>query len=73
MATEVLVDELERIGTAAGLVWQYLHERGPATLSRLARDVDVPRDVVMQAVGWLAREGKITFNEGARSKQIMLT
>lgn len=73
MATDILAEEIERIGTAAGLIWRYLNEQGPVTLSRLARELDEPRDIVMQGVGWLAREGKITFFEGARSKQIMLT
>ena len=35
-------------------------------------DLDVPRDLVMQGVGWLAREGKIEFQEGPRSKLVSL-
>jgi hypothetical protein len=62
----------ETIGDAAGQVWHYLHEHGPTSLSRLVKEVDVPRDVVMQAVGWLAREHKLTIDEESRSKIVSL-
>ncbi len=73
MATDVLSHQVDSIGTVAGLVWGHLDENGPVTLSKLAREVDAPRDLVMQGVGWLAREGKIEFQEGSRSKTIALT
>jgi len=72
VTTELARNEVEEIGIVAGLVWHYLAESNPVTLSRLARDLNMPRDLVMQAVGWLAREGKIAFHEGPRSKLISL-
>ena len=75
MATDLLTHHVESIGNCAGLVWQYLNEMNGSdavTLSKLAREVDAPRDLVMQGVGWLAREGKVTFEEGHRSKVIAL-
>jgi hypothetical protein len=54
------------------MIWNYLEGNGPVTLSKLAKDIDAPRDVVMQGVGWLAREGKIRFDETPRSKVIAL-
>ena len=73
MKSEVLNLRVESIGQMAGNVWSYLDQHGPVTLSKLARELDVPRDLVMQAVGWLGREGKITFQQGGRSKMISLT
>ena len=73
MATDMLTQGVDCVGTVAGLVWRYLDENGPVTLSKLARDIDVPRDLVMQGVGWLAREEKVTFHEGPRSKHVALT
>lgn len=64
--------DVESVGTVAGQVWTYLKDHGPVTLSKLAREIEVPRDLVMQGVGWLAREGKIRFHEGPRSKTISL-
>lgn len=72
MLAELSPNEIESIGTIAGIVWRYLDEHGPVTLSKLARDVDAPRDLVMQGVGWLAREEKIVFEKGPRSKRVSL-
>ncbi len=70
--TEVLPHQVDSIGIVAGLVWEYLHQKGPVTLSKLAREIDAPRDMVMQGVGWLAREEKIKFQPGDKSKLILL-
>ncbi|HET6327121.1 MAG TPA: winged helix-turn-helix domain-containing protein [Planctomycetaceae bacterium] len=72
MAAEIFSHQVESVGAVAGQVWHYLNENGPVTLSKLAREIEAPRDLVMQGVGWLAREGKIAFNEGPRSKTISL-
>jgi len=72
MTTESVAHESTDIGAVAGLIWNYLDMNGAVTLSKLAKDIDAPRDVVMQGVGWLAREGKIRFDETPRSKVIVL-
>ena len=72
MGTEIAAHRIECIGDVAGQVWHYLDAQGPVTLSKLARDVDAPRDLVMQGVGWLAREGKVVFLKGSRSKRVAL-
>lgn len=71
-AQDTLSYEVDGIGTVSGAVWEYLTENQPVTLSKLARDIDAPRDLVMQGVGWLAREGKIQFEKGPRSKLVSL-
>ena len=63
---------LDQIGETAGLVWHYLNENGSRTLTQLAKDIDAPRDVVMQAIGWLAREDQIVIEEEARKKLVVL-
>lgn len=72
MATASSISALEQIGETAGLVWHYLHETGPVSVTKLVKDVDAPRDVVMQALGWLAREDKLAIDETARSKTVSL-
>jgi hypothetical protein len=72
MATEMVGNEISKIGAAAGMVWQYLDQNGAVTLSKLAKEIDASRDQVMQGIGWLAREGKIRFDETSRSKVISL-
>lgn len=72
MDTPIVPHEIESVGTVAGLVWGYLHEHGPVTLSKLAREIPAPRDMVMQGVGWLAREEKVHFQPGDDSKLLAL-
>jgi predicted ArsR family transcriptional regulator len=72
MMTESQQD-VANIGVTAGMIWHYLHVHGPVTLSKLSKELEIPRDTVMQGVGWLAREGKIRFDETPRSKVIALT
>ena len=60
-----------QIGEAAGAVYQVLLAQGPITAAKLVKEVGLPRDLVMQAVGWLAREDKIFVDDG-RTKKIAL-
>ena len=48
------------IGLCAGEVWRYLdaHE-GHVSLGTLFSEIDVPRETLLMAVGWLAREGYV--------------
>jgi hypothetical protein len=69
----VVGSEISKIGTAAGLVWQHLYQSGPVALSKLVKEIDAPRDQIMQGIGWLAREGKIRIDENSRSKVIALS
>jgi hypothetical protein len=62
---------IAQIGETAGEVWRALSEKGPLTTSRLVKEIDAPRDVVMQAIGWLAREDKIDIEEG-RTRTVTL-
>ena len=72
MATVLTENCAEQIGAAAGLVWQTLDVEGPMSLAKLTRTVDAPRDMVMQAIGWLAREDKLSIEEGARGRVVSL-
>jgi hypothetical protein len=72
MATMTTTCLTTHIGETAGLVWRALTDRGPMSLTRLVKAVDAPRDVVMQAVGWLAREDKIDLEETSRGRIITL-
>jgi len=62
---------VDQIGDTAGLLWHQLHENGPRTLTQLAKDIDAPRDVIMQAIGWLAREDKVAIEEEGRTKKVV--
>lgn len=63
---------IEQIGKTAGAVWKALADNGPTSLTNLIKAVGEPRDTVMQAVGWLAREDKINIVEERRTRTVSL-
>ena len=63
---------VEQIGECAGAVWKLLSERGPMSAAKIVKELDAPRDLVLQAVGWLAREDKLTIDTDSRAKLISL-
>ncbi|MBS0208411.1 MAG: winged helix-turn-helix domain-containing protein [Planctomycetes bacterium] len=60
MAT-VVEPTVAQIGETAGAVWHMLAEQGPLSTAKIVKQLDLPRDVVMLAIGWLAREDKINI------------
>jgi hypothetical protein len=71
-ATSAGTSCLGQIGETAGTVWNSLSEHGAMSLAKLVERVGGNRDVVMQAIGWLAREGKIEIVETKRGRIISL-
>lgn len=53
------------IGLCAGEVWRHLdkHE-GKASLKGLFSGIDAPKETILMAVGWLAREGYVLTEGG---------
>lgn len=72
MATVESNSLIDQIGETAGKVWHTLLQHGELTMTKLAKEVDAPRDRVMQAVGWLARENKVRVEDQTRRKIISL-
>ena len=72
METLMMGGAVQQIGEAAGTAWRALDENGPLSLAKLVEHVGGNRDVVMQAVGWLAREGKIEIAETKRGRIVSL-
>lgn len=63
---------VDLIGEVAGQVWHNLSRTESTSFTQLTKQVDAPRDLVMQAIGWLAREGKISITENGRSRSVSL-
>ncbi|MEQ8789718.1 MAG: winged helix-turn-helix domain-containing protein [Pirellulaceae bacterium] len=61
-----------QIGEVAGQIWHTLEDEGPKSVSKLVKSIDAPRDTVMQALGWLAREDKIDIDETNRGRVVSL-
>ena len=72
MATAAPVSCVAHIGDTAGVIWTTLSQSGPLSTAKLVKAVGEPRDTVMQALGWLAREEKIWIDEEGRSRIVSL-
>ena len=65
-------DSVTHIGEVAGDVWKTLDQNGPLSMAKLVKAIGKPRDTVMQALGWLAREEKILIEEEGRKRLVSL-
>ena len=61
------------IGEVAGEIWKVLGEKGKATIIQLPRIISAKTHIVYQALGWLAREDKITYTSTNKTTTISLT
>jgi hypothetical protein len=55
----------QKIGEAAGLVWETLKSKNEIGLTELPRVLKLKTDITYQALGWLAREDKIHYRAKA--------
>ena len=51
-----------KIGEMAGRVWKTLGEKDEVAVSRLPQILKEKGEIVYQALGWLAKEGKVDFH-----------
>jgi hypothetical protein len=52
-----------KIGEMAGRVWKTLGEKEEVVVSRLPQILKEKGEIVYQALGWLAKEGKVDFHK----------
>ncbi|MBN1852771.1 MAG: winged helix-turn-helix domain-containing protein [Pirellulales bacterium] len=62
----------DQIGKTAGIIWLKLEEEGGLSLAALKKEVQAPSDLVLAAIGWLAREDKLEFVSSGRSVTVSL-
>ncbi len=51
----------EKVIEAAGKTWRFLGQHGETNVGALAKALKEKDEVVLQAIGWLAREDKIGY------------
>src|SRR5271154_6717518 len=51
----------EKVIEVAGKAWRFLGQNGQTNVSQLAKSLKEKDEVVLQALGWLAREDKIDY------------
>jgi len=60
------------IGTAAGVVWNYLDKNGESSVSKMIKETKLEAKVAQRALGWLANEDKLTIVIKGRTETIAL-
>lgn len=60
------------IGAAAGKVWSFLNESGPASATKIAEGAELDKNAVQRALGWLAREGKLSLERKGKNELFSL-
>lgn len=53
--------EKKNIGSNAGIIWNYLYQRGKSSIRELGEHTNLSSLNLGLAIGWLARENKIQF------------
>ena len=51
------------IGETAGKVWSFLDKHGAANLTQIKKGLKGNADLILQAMGWLAREDKLLIEK----------
>ena len=54
---------IQSIGETAGKVWEFLNEKGESNIIQLMQGVEADAGLILQAIGWLAREDKIRIEK----------
>jgi len=62
----------EEIGHTAGELWSYLSNNSAQTLAAIRKSIDASPDLILAALGWLAREDKLEFSNSGRTLKVSL-
>ncbi len=62
----------QKIDGNSGLIWKYLNSRRGATIREIRKDCKLTERDTYAALGWLAREGKLAFNEVKNECEVVL-
>jgi len=62
----------EKIGTSAGKIWRILQKSDEVAISKLPKMLKESDTITYQALGWLAREGKIEYRSESRMTFVSL-
>ena len=54
---------IQSIGETAGKVWIFLNQKGEANIIELMQGVEADAGLILQAIGWLAREDKLRIEK----------
>ena len=62
----------ETIGNAAGAIWNYLSVNGESTPIKIKAELGLSNTMLYLAIGWLAREEKVSIAQFEHSYKFSL-
>ena len=62
----------QEIINAAGLIYNYLSDKGEVSISKMKKDLDLKSNFADLGLGWLAREDKVTISKKGTSVNVSL-
>lgn len=63
----------DTIGQSAGKIWQFLSDNGTASVTKITNETGLNKNDVQRALGWLAREEKISIElKNGRTETVSL-
>ena len=72
MATKVRKEMQEQIIESAGMIYNYLSEKGEVTLNKMSKDLDLDQNFISMGLGWLSREDKLSYTRKPKSVTVKL-
>ncbi len=64
--------DIVQIGENAGKIWKTLNESGEMTMTQVKKKATLNDLEINMALGWLAREEKVSFNKKGKATKITL-
>jgi len=62
----------DSIGNSAGLIWKFLNDNGPSSANKISTATGLGKNDLQRGIGWLACEGKLSFEMNGRTEAISL-
>lgn len=73
MATKkITLSQEEKIGFAAGEIYNYLNENGTTSFSKMKKELDLKGNFADLGLGWLARENKVEISQKGPAVKVSL-
>ncbi|MEI6066375.1 MAG: winged helix-turn-helix domain-containing protein [Methylococcaceae bacterium] len=63
---------LNIIGDDAGKIWQYLDKNGSASVTKITNEIEISKNDVQRAIGWLLKEDKLSIDVTGRTETLSL-
>ena len=62
----------DRIIESAGMIYNYLSDKGEVTLNKMSKDLDLEQNMISMGLGWLSREDKLSYTRKPKSVTVKL-